>query len=90
MQVVLWDIIRAEAYTTAYIKTNVTRNAVEENAKLQQQIFAMHQVSKDEFYQSFSYYKTHTGLMKPILDSMINKASREPSYNFKPVPQTEK
>ena len=88
MEDVLWDVVRAEAYTTSYNKTDLARNVVEENARLQQQIFALHKVSKVEFYKSFDYYKAHTSLMKTILDSIINKAAREPNYSIKPPTNT--
>ena len=73
MQGVLWDIIRTEAFTSQYIKANY----IEENAKMQKRVFAMHHVSKEEFYQSINYYRSHSALMKTILDSMINKACSE-------------
>ncbi len=86
MQVVLWDIIRTEAFTSQYIKSN----NIEENAKLQKRVFAKHRVSKEDFYQSFNYYRSHTALMKMILDSMINKAGREGNVNTIMTPQMEK
>ena len=86
MQVVLWDIIRAEAFTSQYIKAN----NIEENAKLQKQVFAMNHLSKEDFYQSFNYYRLHTALMKTILDSMINKAGRETNISINPTTRTQK
>ena len=85
MQVVLWDIIRAEAFSSQYIKAN----NIEENAKLQKRVFAMHQVNKEAFYQSFNYYRSHTALMKTILDSMINKAGRETNIGINPTTPTQ-
>ena len=54
MQVVLWDVIKAEAFTADFIKKDSSKNAVAENLKLQQQIFAIHKISKADFYSSFS------------------------------------
>ena len=76
MQAVLWDVIKADAFTTEVIQKDTAKNAAEENLKLQQQIFTMHHISKNDFYRSFDYYKTHTPVLRVILDSMIVQAGR--------------
>ncbi len=77
MQAVLWDVIKAEAFTAEFIKKDSTKNAAEENLKLQQQIFAIHKVTKAEFYKSYDYYKEHTPVFKQMLDSMIAKTAEK-------------
>ena len=77
MQTVLWDVIRADAFTFDFIKKDSTKNLEAENVKLQQQIFAMHKITKDEFYKSYKYYTTHPNLMQPILDSLISRANKD-------------
>jgi Domain of unknown function (DUF4296) len=89
MQAVLWDVIRADAFTADFIKRDSAKNAVEENLKLQQQIFAIHHISKDVFYKSYDYYKTHTPLLRVMLDSMIIQAGRNKDYRTKPLKQVE-
>ncbi len=81
MQAVLWDIIRADNFTIDFIKKDSTKNVNEENVKMQIEIFAIHKITKDEFYSSLDYYKKNNGLMKPIIDSIISKA--EKTRNFK-------
>ena len=83
MQAVLWDVIKAEAFTTDYIKKDSAKNAAAENLKLQQQIFAIHKISKADFYNSYDYYKTNTVVFKKIVDSMIAKAERNKYTNTK-------
>src|ERR1700722_12565131 len=70
MQAVLWDVIRAAAFTNDFIKKDTTKDLVLEDAKLQHEIFAIHQVTKDEFYTSYDYYKVHPQLMTALLDSI--------------------
>ena len=82
MQAVLWDVINADAFTTEFIKKDSAKNAAKENLKLQQQIFAIHHVSKEDFYKSYDYYKAQTPVLKTILDSMITQAERKKSKNF--------
>lgn len=80
MQAVFWDVIKAEVFTNEFIKKDSARNAVAENEKLQQQVFAMHKVSREDFYKSYDYYKAHSVAFKKIMDSMVVKAERD-HYN---------
>ena len=76
MQAVLWDVIKAEVFTTDFIKKDSSKNATAENLKLQQQIFAIHKITKADFYTSYDYYKTNTVEFKKIIDSMVSVAER--------------
>jgi hypothetical protein len=85
MQALLWDIIKADAFTNDFIKKDSAKNAVEENLKLQQQIFAIHHVSKDDFYKSYEYYKTNTPVLKVMLDSMVVQGERNKNLKIIPI-----
>ena len=86
MQNVLWDVLRADAFTYDFVKKDSTKKPEQELAKLQQQIFAIHKISKEEFYKSYEYYKIHPELMQPILDSMINTKTRDKYTETKAKP----
>lgn len=77
MRAVLWDVLQAESYTTQFIKKDSAKNTLLENAKLQQQIFAIHKITKEDFYDSYVYYKDHVELMRVLLDSITASAERE-------------
>ncbi|MEO6731617.1 MAG: DUF4296 domain-containing protein [Ferruginibacter sp.] len=79
MQVVLWDLIQADAFTEQFIKRDTSKNPVLENVQLQNKIFAIHKVSKEEFYKSYDYYVSKTELMSAMLDSMTIQAERNRS-----------
>ena len=81
MQTVLWDVIKADVFTTEFIKNDTTKNAAVENLKLQQQIFAIHKISKADFYNSYDYYQTNTTVFKTMLDSLIKKMGRNKNFN---------
>jgi hypothetical protein len=81
MEVVLWDVLQADAFIFEFVKRDTSKKTEVENVRLLQQIFATHKVSKDEFYRSYDFYKAHPALMQPILDSMINKATRDKFIN---------
>lgn len=89
MQAVLWDVLRADVFTNDFIKKDSTKKPEQELAKLQQQIFAIHKVSKEEFYKSYEYYKMHPEIMQPMLDSMINKRTRDKYAETKGKPSTD-
>ena len=82
MQAVLWDVIKADAFTAEIIKKDSAKNGTEENLKLQQEIFTIHQTTKDIFYKSYDYYKANPGQLKIIMDSIIIQSERNKSKNF--------
>ena len=85
MQAVLWDVIRADAFTTEFLKNDSKKDPTEENLKLQQQIFAIHKTTKVDFYKSYDYYKSdNTPLFKKMLDSMVAQAERNREIQVKP------
>ena len=77
MQTVLWDMLRADAFTYEFITKDSAQKPEAENVKLQQQVFTVHKISRDEFYKSYEFYKSHPDLMQTMLDSLINKATRD-------------
>jgi hypothetical protein len=79
MQAVMWDIIGADVFTEQYVKKESLKNASVENMRLQNKIFALHNVSRVDFYKSYDYYVEHTNLMKVMLDSMTAQAERNRS-----------
>jgi hypothetical protein len=81
MQRVLFDVLRADAFVFEFVKKDSTKNQEAESVQLQQQIFTVHKVSREEFYKSYDFYKAHPDLMQPLLDSMINKANRDKYVN---------
>jgi hypothetical protein len=83
MQAVLWDVIKADVFTTDFIKKDSSKNPAAENLKLQQQIFAIHKISKADFYTSYDYYKTNTVEFKKIIDSMVSQAERKKELKTK-------
>jgi len=75
MQSVLTDIIKAESFSDVYIRKDTHTDVEKENAVLQKEIFAIHHITKEDFYTSYDYYKNHPEIMQVILDSIIAKAN---------------
>ena len=84
MQAVLWDVIKADAFTKDYIQKDSAKDALLENLKLQDQVFSIHKVTKEDFYSSYDFYKANPGLYKQIMDTIIARAGREKSEMNKP------
>jgi hypothetical protein len=77
MKAVFADIMKVEAYTKNFIEKDSQKNALLENTKMQLQIFALHKVTKEEFYESYDYYVSDVKKIQPLMDSVINKANTD-------------
>ena len=76
MQEVFWDILRADIYTSNYLRRDSAYDPLKQNIQLQSRIFALHHVSKDEFYKSYTYYSNHKDLMTTMIDSMVANGAK--------------
>lgn len=81
MEVVMWDIIGADVFTEQFIKKDSLKKKIAplENVELQNKIFAIHKVSRDDYYKSYEYYVGRADLMKLMLDSISARAERDRS-----------
>jgi Domain of unknown function (DUF4296) len=77
MEILLWEQMKADAFTREFISKDPYKKLDEENIKLQQKIFAKYDVSEEAFYKSYDYYMKHTNLLKSILDSIVSKKTKE-------------
>ncbi len=78
MQAVLWDMMRADQFLGDFIlKKDSTLNKKTESIKLYRKVFAIHQISKEQFVKSFSFYKSHPALFKVIMDSLSQPKKME-------------
>ncbi len=76
MTVVMWDLLEANSYTQQYLRRDTLKNSSIENMKMQQQIFNLHKVTKEDFYRSYDYYSTQPDQMKTLLDSIVSLGER--------------
>ncbi len=85
MEAVFADIMKVEAYTKNFIAKDTQKNAIVENAKMQLQVFALHKITKEDFYQSYEYYMGNVNQMQPIIDSIITKSGNERTIKSSPT-----
>ncbi len=76
MQAVMWDVLQADAYSELFLKKDSIKNFIASSAFLQQKVFDVHHVTKDDFYRSYEYYNDRPDEMRIILDSVSAKAER--------------
>jgi Domain of unknown function (DUF4296) len=76
METLLWEQMKADAFTKEYVSKDPSKNLLAENIKLQQKIFSRYNVDKNDFYESYHYYLEHDEAMKTLLDSIVAKQTR--------------
>ena len=76
MEAVLWEQLKADAYTREFISRDSTKDVVKENLILQEKIFKKHHTDRASFYKSYDWYLAHEEQMRSILDSVIAKEGR--------------
>ena len=70
MQAVLWDMLRADQFSSNFIVEKDTVLKRMKNIRLYQQVFAIHHIDKETFKRSLAYYQAHAELMHQIADSI--------------------
>ncbi len=70
MKVVMWDLLNADEWNNAMIEKDTALRKTKNNLKLYQKTFAMHQISKEQFYYSYKFYEEHPDQMKVLLDTL--------------------
>jgi len=88
MKVVILDLMNAEQWNNSIIAKDTTLRKKNNNLKLYQQVFFIHHISKEQFYNSYQYYEEHPDRMKTLLDSLTTFVERQKSKLNKPIVPT--
>ena len=80
MQVVLWDFIRIDTYDADIASKNKKLKDTIDNISRQNALFKHHQITKQAFENSLTYYKNHPQEFLPILDSILTMQDRSKTY----------
>lgn len=71
MQLVLVDMMKADQFLSDYVlNKDTTKKREAESIKIYDQVFAIHKISAENFFKSFTYYQQHPSLLQPIMDSL--------------------
>ena len=77
MKVILWDMTCADELANQMAVKDSTLKKKKQNIKLYEQVFAVHNITKEAFYNSFAYYEAHPDQYKILLDSVTAYGKRE-------------
>jgi len=69
MRQVIWDLTRADELVNNFVLKDSSKQKEAETYKMYQQVFAIHHITKNDFYKSYAYYQKHPLLYKTLLDS---------------------
>jgi len=71
MEVVLRDMMRADQFLADYVfARDSTKNKDKESIAWYSRIFRLHNVTREQFSESFAWYRTHPDFLQPLMDSM--------------------
>lgn len=78
MEKVMWDMIQADRFSSQFMErdTTVRKNIKMENLKLYEQVFKIHEVSREEFIRSFNFYLSRPDLNRVLFDTLSARANR--------------
>jgi hypothetical protein len=77
MQLVTWDMLQADELATQNKNADTSINLEKESFRLYEQVFAIHKISKDQYYKSYKYYQQHPSLYKRMMDGVRTIAEKE-------------
>ena len=77
MENVIWDMVMADEYIQNFVLKDSTKKDVKaERFKLYEQVFKIHNITREQFQKSYQYYSTHPGESKKMFDSLSARANR--------------
>jgi len=77
MKVVMFDMLKADDWYARIIVGDTLMQRVKEDIPLYEQVFAVHKLTKKEFFDSYHYYEAHPVAYKELLDSLESYANNQ-------------
>ena len=76
MKVVMWDMLKADEWYIRKTIKDSTLKTKHENIRLYEQVFAIHNITRKQFYTSYKYYESHPPEFKVLIDSIEASSNR--------------
>ena len=76
MERVMWDMVMADQYASYLSKDSGHLDLKAERLRLYEQVFRLHDISRDKFQKSYAYYMAHPELNQVLFDSLTDLGSR--------------
>ena len=77
MKVVMFDMLKADDWYARIIVGDTLMQRVKEDIPLYEQVFAVHKLTKKEFFDSYHYYESHPVAYKELIDSLESYANNQ-------------
>ncbi len=84
MTKIIWDIIQVDEFVSAHLASDSSADIIKQRVNLYARVFRIHNVSKDEFSTSFTYYSGRPDVMKILFDTLGARAERERANVYLP------
>jgi hypothetical protein len=85
MKQIVFDLVRADQFIDNFVTKDTTANVKERRITLYEQVFAIHKVSREEFYKSYTYYQQNPDKNKVLFDSLNAYGNRKKAVPVKPL-----
>ena len=88
MKLVMWDVMQVDEFANTFMVKDSLLNIPKESGKMYEKVFGIHNVSSQQFYSSFDFYRKHPRYFKILLDSVSAFGNRERDsglYKSRPV-----
>src|SRR4051812_49176508 len=76
MKKVIFDLMRADEFVNVYVLKDTAKKRNVEAIKMYQQVFTIHNITKEKFFNSFKYYQGHPDQNKVLFDSLTSWANK--------------
>lgn len=83
MELVLTDVILAEAFAESYLSADTTKRLKQLYTQELDKVLAIHKVSPKDFQASIQYYKSQPEQFKVVIDTVNARAMRAKDLIFK-------
>jgi Domain of unknown function (DUF4296) len=83
MELVLTDVILAEAYAESYLSADTSKRLKQLYTQELDKVLAIHKVSQKDFQVSIQYYKSQPEQFKVVIDTVNARAMRTKDLIFK-------
>lgn len=80
MEAITWDMIRADGLLTHALNSDTLTPPLEKRVQLYQQVLRIHEVTREQYRQSFAFYQNRPDLLREVFSSMVEKANVVPQF----------
>ncbi len=77
MKVVMFDMLKADEWYARKLAGDTLMLRMKDDIPLYEQVFAVHKLTKKEFFDSYHYYEAHPVAYKELVDSLESYANNQ-------------